>query len=132
MFKTKIRMYLIYWFNKEESETEVNELLNQLNLNNIEYEKVRCGDNGIKFSEICLETPCLDDVTEKFLSLFGNKTDEINMIADKYEGFFVLEIVPEMYSRTAPQLSFGCEFLKFIQRLKNFKHIDIDQYFFWD
>ena len=130
MLKAKIKMYLIYWLNNPESEEEVNEFLKQLNLYDVKYEKVKCGDNGIKFSEICLETPCLDDVTEEFLSLFGNKTDEINIIADKYEGSFILEIVPEMYNMEKPQLGFDNEFLKFIQKLKNFKHIDIDQYFY--
>ena len=130
MDKTNIRMYLVYWLDNNKDEEVIKEFLETSRISGFTYQRVKCGDQCIKSPVLTLNTLCLDDVTKEFLNLYGSRTDELNLIAEKFDGCFVLEIVPEMYKKQKPQLGFDNEFLQFIQKLKKFKHIDIDQYFY--
>lgn len=130
MEKNTISMYLVYWLNVCENEEAVNNFLKSLSLKDFIFEKVKCGDQCIKSPILSLNTASLDEVTIEFLNLYCDKIKDLNLIADKFDGKFVLNIVPKMYENQTPQLTFYNKFLKFFQSIKNFYCIDIDQYFY--
>lgn len=130
MDKTNILMYLTYWFDKNENEKEIIDYLMENGLNEFEFKQTKNGDCGVKFSEIRMETLYIEDVIDLFLRRFNSKIKELNLFSKKYKGFYVIEIVPEIYDMENPALIFEKKFLDFIKRINHLKQIDIDQYIY--
>ncbi len=132
MEESRIRMYLTYWFNADQDEKEILEYLSRLGFDGYKFVRAKMGDVGVKFSEFCVNTYCLDDLTVEFLKMYSPKVDSLNEFSEKYAGEYILEIVPEMYNEERPAIFFEREFLDFIKQLKNLDGIDVDQYFYWE
>lgn len=132
MEESRIRMYLMYWFKADQNEREVLEYLSRLGFDGCKFVRTKRGAVGASFSEFCVNTCCLDDITAEFLKMYSPKVDSLNEFSDKYAGKYILEIVPEMYNEERPAIFFEREFLDFIKQLKNLDSIDVDQYFYWE
>ena len=132
MEESQIRMYLMYWFDTDQNEREILEYLSRLGFDGYKFVRAKTGDVGAKFSEFCMNTCCLDDLTAEFLKTYSPKVDSLNEFSEKYAGEYIIEIVPEMYDNEKPGLVFDRKFLGFVKQLKNLDSIDIDQYFYWE
>lgn len=130
MKRTKIRMYLVYWFENKYSHEEVVKFLSKNEFNNYKYEQLKNGDSGVKFFETEMRTLDIGNMVKEFLINSVPKIDKLNEFAERFSGFYVLEIVPEIYKNDIPAMTFEENFLDFIKKLKKLKMIDIDQYIY--
>ena len=126
--ETEIQMYLSYTFKNNEQEEYIKRFIESHGLKNFKYHKTKIGYQMVESPIIAMSTRCVDDVTEEFLSVYSQKVDLLNALAEKFDGYFVLSIVIAINKKLSPQLGFNREFLSFLLNLKNFTDIDIDQY----
>ena len=126
--KTEIKIYLGYTFKNNEQVEDIQRFLESHGLKDFKYRKPKMGHQVVDSPIITMDTRCVDDVTPEFLSVYSKKVDLLNLLAETYEGYFVLSIVIVINKKPSPQLGFNKEFLSFLLNLKNFSNIDIDEY----
>lgn len=73
----------------------------------------------------------LEEVTNAFLEQCDPYIEKLNHFSERLDGFYRIEIVPEMYDNEKVALAFNRKFLNFLQKLKKLEDIDIDQYVYW-
>lgn len=125
--KTEIRTHLVYTFKNNEQEEDIKRFLGSHGLEDFKYWKPKMGNQEAISPAIIMETRCAEDVMSEFLSIYSQKVDLLNSLAEAYDGDFALIFDVDMYKKQSPQLRINREFLNFLFTLKNFSGIAIDE-----